>query len=366
MKLPSLQLGDLTIDLPIIQGGMGVGVSRASLASAVSAAGGLGVIASVGLGDRDCLRLDYEKSSREALLAEIAKVKVQGLPVGVNVMVALSNYRSLVEACQEAHVDVVFSGAGLPLRLPGYISDRKVKLVPIVSSGRAAELICRTWLKKYDRLPDAIVVEGPMAGGHLGFKFEDLLNGTAPTLEACVQEVLSVASDAGQQGKPIPVIAAGGVFTGQDIAKFLNLGAAGVQMGTRFVGTHECDASDEYKQSIINATKDDVALILSPVGLPARVVRNDFVDRSRKGEKQRFTCPYRCLLSCDSDKANYCIADALVNSAKGDLANGFAMCGQNAYRVDKLVSVQELMDELKADALRYVVPPGDRAAPPTA
>ena len=355
MSLPRLTIGDLSLELPIIQGGMGVGVSRAGLASAVSARGGLGVIASVGLNPPGADRYTYEEGSRQAVLDEILKVKRLGLPVGVNVMVALSNYRSLVEASVEAGADVILSGAGLPLRLPAYTEGSNTKLVPIVSSGRAAELVCKTWVKRFGRIPDAIVVEGSLAGGHLGFAYQELVDGTAAPLDVLVRDVLVVAERYGQEhGKPVPVIAAGGIFTGRDIATFLNIGAAGVQMGTRFVGTHECDASDAYKQSYLDATKEDVALILSPVGLPARVVKNAFVESSLKGEKRRFSCNYKCLITCNAATANYCIADALVSSSVGDMANGFAMCGQNAYRVDKLVSVEELMRELTTEAEQHI------------
>lgn len=347
MTLPELKIGDLTLRVPIVQGGMGVGVSKASLASAVSAEGGLGVIASVGLAGGARAKAVYESTSRTALLEEIRLVKAKGLPVGVNVMVALSNYADLVRTCVEGGADAIFSGAGLPLRLPEATGDSPIKLIPIVSSARAAALICRTWEKKYDRLPDAIVVEGPMAGGHLGFKYDDLAAGTAPLLEDLVREVVPVADEYGQKkGCHIPVIAAGGVYTSEDIVRMLDAGAGAVQMGTRFVGTYECDASDAYKQSYIDAKQEDVILIKSPVGLPARVVRNEFVLNNQNGHKQRFACPYRCLLSCNAATANYCIAEALVSSEHGDMANGFAMCGQNAYRVNKLVSVKELMHEL--------------------
>lgn len=351
MGLPNLKMNELEFKVPIVQGGMGVGVSGVSLAASVSAEGGLGVIASVGLGNREESRDTYDETSRNALLAAIAAVKGRGLRVGVNVMVALSNYRSLVEACAEGGADVIISGAGLPLRLPEYCPDRKVKLVPIVSSARVATLICRTWLKKHNRLPDAIIVEGPLAGGHLGFSYDELADGCAPTLQQLVADVVCVADDLeSKHGKSIPVIAAGGIFTGEDIAEFLKLGAAGVQMGTRFVGTVECDASDAYKQSYVDAAKDDVMLIKSPVGLPARVLMNEFVADSLKGEKRKFSCTYRCLLTCDAKVANYCIADALVSSTDGDMTGGFAMCGANAYRVDKIVAVHDLMAELVREA----------------
>jgi len=350
MELPGLTIGDLTIRIPIVQGGMGVSVSKARLATAVSQAGGLGVIASVGLGEELTSSASFEERACQALEIEIREVRRKGLPVGVNVMVALTNYSDLVKVCAEEDVDVLFSGAGLPMRLPEYAGDSSMKLVPIISSGRAADIICRSWVKKYSRYPDALVVEGPMAGGHLGFRFEELVDGTTADLETLVLDTLVVADRYEQQaGRKIPVIAAGGIYSGVDIARFLNMGASGVQMGTRFVATHECDVSEAYKQAFLDATEDDIVLILSPVGMPARVINTPFVQRSL-GEKQKFACPYKCLLTCDADKANYCIALALLNSAHGHLDTGFPMCGQNAYRVDEIVSVSELMQELTREA----------------
>lgn len=350
MKIPSLKIGDLTIPIPIIQGGMGVSVSKASLASAVSQAGGLGVIASVGLGEELDTSIPYMQRSRDALSAEIRKVKEQGLTVGVNVMVALTNFGDMVKICAAEGVDVLLAGAGLPLRLPEFAADSPMKLVPIISSGRAADVICRSWWKKYSRLPDAIVVEGPMAGGHLGFKLQDVIDGTAPDLDTLVRETLEVIKKYEKlAGRKIPVIAAGGVYTGADVARFINMGASGVQMGTRFVATHECDVSNEYKQSYVDATEDDVAVILSPVGLPARVIKTPFVEKSQ-GERQKFKCFYKCLITCNADKANYCIALALLDSSRGHLDTGFPMCGENVTRIDKVISVGELMDELVTEA----------------
>ena len=350
MKLPSLTIGDLTIQIPIIQGGMGVSVSKASLATAVSKAGGLGVIASVGLGEELDPSIPHKQRSRQALVSEIRKVKSQGLPVGVNVMVALTDYKDFIEICVEEDVDVLISGAGLPLNLPEYAENSNMKLVPIISSGRAAEVVCRSWLRKYSRLPDAIVVEGPLAGGHLGFKFDELADNTADSLQDIVKETLVVAKKYEEKaGHTIPVIAAGGIFTGSDIAEFIKIGASGVQMGTRFVATTECDVSEEYKQAYVDSTEEDVTLVLSPVGLPARVLKSKFVQKSLK-EKQKFSCFYKCLLTCDAGKANYCIALALLNSYKGDIDGGFAMCGANVYRVKEIVTVQELINELVNEA----------------
>jgi len=355
MKLPKMVIGGLTLDVPIIQGGMGVAVSKASLAGAVSSEGGLGVIASVGLGEDEALKGSYEERSREALRNEIRKVKQRNLPVGVNIMVALTNCRSLVQVCVEETADLIISGAGLPLRLPEYAAGPDIGLVPIVSSARATEIVCKTWTRRYDRLPDALVVEGPMAGGHLGFKFSDLVEGKAQPLKTLLKDVLAVAEEYQEHcGKRIPVIAAGGIYTGQDIADFLNMGASGVQIGTRFVATHECDASDRYKEAFVTVRNEDVIVIRSPVGMPARVIRNEFIERSLKGKRLTFTCPYKCLLSCEVKTANYCIAEALLNAARGSFDHGFAMCGENVHRIDKIVSVKALMQELVREAEQHL------------
>ena len=355
MKLPKMVIGGLTLDVPIIQGGMGVAVSKASLAGAVSAEGGLGVIASVGLGEEGVTDASYEERSREALRTEIKAVKQRDLPVGVNIMVALTNYQSLVQVCVEEAVDVIISGAGLPLRLPEYVEGSDIALVPIVSSAKAARIVFKTWARRYNRLPDALVVEGPLAGGHLGFRYSDLAEGKATPLETLLKEVLNVVGEYQESSaKRMPVIAAGGIYNGQDIAAFLKLGAGGVQMGTRFVATDECDASDEYKEAFVKAREEDIVVISSPVGMPARVLRNAFIERSLGGDKFTFVCPYRCLLSCEAKSANYCIAASLLNASRGNFENGFAMCGQNVHRIDKIVSVKALMQELVNDAEQHL------------
>ena len=347
-KLPDLVIGDLKINPPIIQGGMGVRVSKFNLVSSVSSTGALGVIASVGLGNESESEMDYEKSSAEALKEQILKAKeLTKNPIGVNIMFALTNYESLVKVCVNYGVDVIISGAGLPLKLPEFASNSTIKLVPIVSSGRAAELIARTWIKRYQKLPDAFIVEGPLAGGHLGFSYSEALGIEKVLVEDRVKEVLEVVRSYKEtHNKEIPVIAAGGIFNGVDIARMLKLGASGVQMATRFVCTKECDVSDAYKKAYLDCELDDVTVILSPAGMPARVIKNKFVERIQAGERMKFKCPYQCLKTCDPYSANYCIADALVKAAKGDFENGFAMCGQNAFRIDKITSVKELINEL--------------------
>ena len=361
MKIPSLQFGDLTAKLPIIQGGMGVGISLSGLASAVANQGGVGVIATSMIGMRDPLRAkDPEKADHNGLIEEIRKARAKmtdGL-LGVNIMCALTNYGDMVRTSIKEGVDVIISGAGLPMDLPGYLREMKeemsdevkTKLVPIVSSGRAANVLCKKWMKKFDYLPDGFVVEGPKAGGHLGFKAEQLEQ-PEYQLETIVSDVIT-AVEPFQSQKTIPVIAAGGVYNGEDIAKFLEMGASGVQMGTRFVATHECDADEEFKRAYVEAQKEDVTIIKSPVGLPGRALKNSFLDAVSSGLKKPKKCVHKCLHSCAEEKSPYCIAQALVNAYRGKLKHGFVFAGANAYLVDKIVSVKDLMDDLKVEAER--------------
>ncbi|MBN2410692.1 nitronate monooxygenase [candidate division KSB1 bacterium] len=351
-SLPELHIGKLTARLPIIQGGMGVGVSLSGLASAVANTGGIGVIATAGIG---MLEPDFNRHFREAnaraLKREIqlARTKSSGI-IGVNIMIALSDHESLLLTALDAGADMVFMGAGLPLKIPQIITPERLRegstrIVPIVSSGRAANLICRSWLKQ-NCLPDAFVVEGPMAGGHLGFKKVQLTD-PAFALEHLVTDVITAVQPFEQQaGRAIPVIAAGGIFTGADIFKFLQLGARGVQMATRFVGTHECDADIRFKKAYLNTREQDIIIIDSPVGLPGRAIRNTFLQDVSAGEKKPFKCPWKCLRTCDFREAPYCIGMALTNAKQGFLEDGFVFAGANAWRVNEIVSVKELMDNL--------------------
>ncbi|NDV18779.1 nitronate monooxygenase [Pseudodesulfovibrio sp. JC047] len=361
MKLPNLSFGDLTAKLPIIQGGMGVGISLSGLASAVANEGGVGVIATSMIGMRDPRRAtDPVGADHRGLIDEIRKARskmTDGL-LGVNIMCALTNYGDMVRTSLREKVDVIISGAGLPLDLPSYLremsdemkDDMRTKLVPIVSSGRAASILCRKWLKRFDYLPDGFVVEGPKAGGHLGFKAEQI-DDPDYQLENIVTDVMDVVNPYKEShNKDIPVIAAGGVYTGGDIAKFLEMGASGVQMGTRFVATEECDADDAFKQAYINAKKEDITIIKSPVGMPGRALKNSFLDAVSSGIKKPKKCVYKCLHSCAEENSPYCIAQALVNAYRGKLKNGFAFAGANAYLVDKIVTVKELMNGLKEEA----------------
>lgn len=347
-EFKDLYLGELRIKIPIIQGGMGVRVSASSLVSTVSNEGGLGVIAAVGLGE-ECgnEKRDYKTRSRAELTNLIRKTKsMTKNPFGVNIMSVLTNYDELVEAAQAESVDVIISGAGLPLRLPSLIKNDRTKIIPIVSSGRAAQIICSTWLRRYKRLPDAIIVEGPLAGGHLGYSLTELNDPEHFSLDSILTDVLAVARTFENDKTRIPVIAAGGIFDGKDICRVMRLGASGVQMGTRFVCTNECDVSLKYKEAYISAKKEDIVVIKSPVGLPGRVIRNKFVTKVTEGAHVPFGCEYKCLYTCDANKVNYCIAKALLNASHGDMDNGFAMCGSNAYRINRIVPVKELISEL--------------------
>jgi len=348
----NLKIGNLQIALPLIQGGMGVRVSTSALAAAVSNEGALGVIAAIGLGENDESKTrDYLGWSRSAFTNSIKQTRrMTKNPFGVNIMCALTNYEDLVTAAQDENIDVIISGAGLPMRLPSFVKNLTTKLVPIVSSARAAHIICSTWLRKYNRLPDAVIVEGPMAGGHLGYSRAELADKENYSLDNILKRVIETVRGFVRNDVDIPVIAAGGIYDGKDIARVMKLGAGGVQMGTRFVCTHECDVAQEYKDAYIAANDEDVVIIQSPVGMPGRVIMNDFVKKISNGERMDFGCVYHCLHTCKPKEVNYCIAKALDNASRGMMDLGFAMAGSNVSRIKEIVSVKHLIDELTTDA----------------
>jgi nitronate monooxygenase len=357
-KIPPLKIGDLEANIPIVQGAMGVGISLSGLASAVANAGGIGVIATPGIGQ---FEPDYDSNPRNAnkrgLQKEIRKAKsmTSGI-IGVNVMVALSNFDELVQCSVDEKANLLFLGAGLPLKLPetlplDRLDEVGTKFVPIVSSGRAATLIFKTWQKRYNHIPDAVVVEGPLAGGHLGFSKEQIGDSDYNLDKLVPQVVDAIKPFEDQFNKNIPVIAGGGIYTGADIHRIMDLGAQGVQMATRFVVTHECDASDIFKETYLKCKKEDITLIDSPVGMPGRAIRNEFLERVSSGAKEAFKCHWKCLRSCNFKNVPYCIARALTNAKIGNLDAGFAFAGANAYRVDKIISVKELVDSLVEEYL---------------
>lgn len=356
--IPALHIGNLVARVPIVQGGMGVGISLAGLAAAVANQGGIGVISSIGLGVlHPSEKCSYAESNLRALREEIRKARRQSSGIiGLNVMVAVSDFDDIVTVALEEKVDVLFLGAGLPLKMPkglsmDYLSSCSTRIVPIVSSSRAAKLIFRYWDTHYHHIPDGVVVEGPLAGGHLGFSLEQIADPSV-TLEGIVPEVKEVLSFYQKKyNKQLSLIAGGGIFNGDDIYRMLQLGADGVQMGTRFVATHECDATSSFKDAYVQCNREDVRIIKSPVGLPGRAIINRFLLDAAEGKRLTNLCPWKCLKTCNIQKALYCIADALKNACMGNLDKGFCFAGANAWRVTNVTSVKELidglMDELK-------------------
>lgn len=349
MNLPQLKIGDLVARIPIVQGGMGIGISLSNLAGAVAKHGGIGVISGVEIGFKEP---DFYRNKLEANLRalrshiERAKEMSNGGIIGVNIMVAVNHFEEYVREAVQAKADIIFSGAGLPMNLPKLTAGSSTKIAPIVSSGRSASLLLRSWDKKFNVIPDAIVVEGPLAGGHLGFKRDELLDGKI-TLENILQEVLEAIKPFQEKyRKMIPVIAGGGIYNGEQIAKLLKLGASAVQIGSRFVATQECDASDAFKQAYVEAGENDIELILSPVGMPGRAVSNHFLSEVKAGNKRPVHCFANCLRPCVPEEAPYCIASALINAEKGNFKAGYAFAGANAYRIDRISTVDEVMDEL--------------------
>lgn len=348
MQLKPLVIGDLIAKIPIIQGGMGVGVSLSNLAGTVSKYGGIGVISAAHAG---YLEEDFEKNTLKANLRGLKKhiqkakeISSNGI-IGVNIMVAINNYIDHVKASIEAGADLIISGAGLPMNLPEITQDSNVKIAPIVSSSKAAKVILNYWKKHYNRTADAIIVEGPMAGGHLGFKadkLEDEIKGFDNNIMNILKEVKVFESEF---NKKIPVIVAGGIYTHEDIVKYQNLGASGVQISTRFVATYECDANTEFKNAYVDCRKEDINIIKSPVGMPGRSIRNKFIEKIEKNNIKVNKC-YNCLIPCNPSSTPYCITSALINAVKGDLDNGLIFCGSNAYRINKITSVKELLNEL--------------------
>jgi len=358
IDLPKLNVGKLEFNL--IQGGMGVGISGQRLASAVANCGGAGIIAAVGLGILKDFPGKYTEANMAALQDEIKKARQNSDGViGVNIMHALTDYKQMVGAAVEAGIDLIISGAGLSNNLPTLVGDADVVLVPIVSDVRVARIITKYWRRQNHKIPDAFIVEGPKAGGHLGYKYEDLVEGNVKDLDTIASEVIEFANDPKKFDEPVPVIVAGGIYTGQDIAHYRKLGAAGVQMGTRFVTTLECDAHDNFKQEYIRATEDDIVLIRSPVNFPGRAIKNEFLEKVMKGDKIDFRCKYKCLEPCKASESPYCIAKALVGAQKGDFTEGFAFAGANAYLATPetcldesgkfFITVETLMERISAE-----------------
>lgn len=359
MKLRSVKIGKHTIDKPIIQGGMGVGISWDKLAGSVSENGGLGCISAVGTGyyehkshvqklvaDRPLeVQNFYSKEALTAIVHNARKI-CGDKPLAVNVLYAINDYGRVVKDACEAGADIIITGAGLPTNMPEFAEGfPDVALVPIVSSAKALKIICKRWKQRYDRLPDAVVLEGPLSGGHQGFTYEQC---SMPEyqLENLVAPVVEEARLWGD----FPVFAAGGIWDHEDIVRMIELGAQGVQMGTRFIGTHECDAHPNFKEVIISAKEEDIQLIKSPVGYPARGVRTHLIELIEKREGPAIKCISNCVAPCErgveAKAVGFCIADRLSDAYEGDKELGLFFTGTNGYRIKELTSVETLMHKL--------------------
>lgn len=369
-----LVIGDLKIEKPVIQGGMGVGISLHRLAGAVAKAGGMGIISTAQIGFRE---LDFKTNFVEANLRAIRnefkkarEIAPEGA-IGFNIMVATKHYDMWVKEAVKAGADAIISGAGLPVSLPEYAEAayeemkamgkkflRRTKLAPIVSTAKAAMVICKMWDRKYHRVPDFVVVEGPLAGGHLGFTKEQLAQYGADSTDvetsydqaAYDEEVKAIMKVVkGYEDKyetHIPVVTAGGIYTHEDVKHQFELGAEGVQVATRFVTTRECDAPDAYKQTYIEASKEDIVITQSPVGMPGRAILNPFLKKIKEGERSAIKSCFQCLEHCDIKTIPYCITRALVNAAEGDEDAALLFCGSNAFRSDRIETVEEVMNAL--------------------
>ena len=354
--LKPLKIGELTVEKPIIQGGMGVGVSRSNLAGAVAAEGGIGIISTAQIGyDEEGFEKDQAGCNRIAIRKHIHRAKEiaegKGL-VGVNIMVALKHYKEHVQEAVRAGADVIISGAGLPMDLPKLVGNNKTKIAPIVSSRRATQLILKMWAHRYNRTADFIVIEGPMAGGHLGFHKEQLEELTPDIYAEEVKEIITVVRKYEEKyEKKIPVILAGGIYEHTDYERAFTLGADGVQIATRFVTTEECDADERYKQSYIQAKKEDIVIVNSPVGMPGRAIRNVFLDKVKAEGRIPPTKCLRCIHTCNPAETPYCITEALIHAAKGEINQALLFCGGRAYEAKTIETVKKVIDYFCKDCL---------------
>lgn len=363
--LQPLVIGELKAEYPIIQGGMGVGISLSSLAGSVARAGGVGLISTAQIGFRELDFYDHPfEANMRAIRSELQKARAiapQGI-IGFNIMVATRNYPEYVKAAVEAGADLIVSGAGLPVSLPEYVEGSRTKIAPIVSTVKSATVILKYWDRKFKRIPDLLVIEGPLAGGHLGFSREQMTEYGADTADVPatyrqdaydgeIRGILKLVKEyEAKYGAHIPVAVAGGIYTHEDALHAIELGADAVQVATRFVTTEECDAPMEFKQAYINARKEDIVITKSPVGMPGRAIRNQFLEditeRVSRGEMAKITHCYKCISTCNTLNIPYCITDSLCKSARGDVDHALVFCGSNAYRASKIETVDAVMRDL--------------------
>ena len=345
-----LKIGNLEVPMPVIQAGMGVQVAKSELAAAVARAGGIGCISSVGLGTIEASLNDYLADSRENLTKEIRNARrlAGGGVIGVNIMVALANYDDMVKVCVDEEVDVIVSGAGLPITLPQFTKGKNIKLIPVVSSGRAMKIILKSWHRRYQVMPDAVIVEGPLCGGHMAFTKEQVIHPELAPIQNILNDVKnSLAPYEAEYDKKIPVIGAENVVTAEDVLKKIEMGFDGVHVGTRFICTEESGIDRKSKEVYVKAGNEDIVVLHSPLGLPVKVLRTPLVEKLLNDEKIPFGCPFKCLRACEASKANFCIADALVNTLHGNVDEGLYMVGSGIGRIKDIIPAEEFFEPFK-------------------
>ena len=350
--MKKLKIGEKLTRVPLIQGGMGVGISLGRLAGTVAREGGIGVISTAQIGYRDP---DFDRDPAGANIRAIAdemkkarSISPDGI-IGYNVMTALSEHAAHVKAAVKAGADIIISGAGLPVDLPALTAGSRTRIAPIVSTDKSANVILKYWDRKYKRTADLVVIEGPEAGGHLGFKKEEIERYTRDSYVEEIRKIMAtVRKYAEKYNTEIPVVAAGGIYDSSDVKRIMALGVDGVQVATRFVTTEECDADIRYKEAYINASKEDIQIVKSPVGMPGRAIMNAFMKRVMGGEKIPHSPCHRCLAKCSPADIPYCITDGLINAARGNIENALLFCGAQAWRAEKIDTVREAVQELFA------------------
>lgn len=350
MKTAPLIMGNIKAEVPVIQGGMGVGISLGGLAGAVAREGGTGIISAAQIGFKEP---DFDRNTLEANLRAIRKEydkARQAAPhgvIGFNIMVAMRHYEAYVRAAIEAGADLIISGAGLPTELPKIAGDSAVKLAPIVSTDKSAQVILKYWDRKYKRVPDLLVIEGPKAGGHLGFTREQLELFGGESYDAEILRIMdTVKGYEDRYGQKIPVAIAGGIETAAQAAHAFSLGADAIQVASRFVTTEECDADIRYKEAYLKAGKEDIVIVKSPVGMPGRAIRNAFMEQVLSGKRIPHSPCHGCIHKCSPDEIPYCITDALIHAARGEVEDALLFCGANAYKADRIETVKEVIDSL--------------------
>lgn len=351
MSNRTIVIGNKKVKTPVFQGGMGVGISLGRLAGAVAREGGVGIISAAQIGYRDeNFEKDTWKANQKAIHEELKKAREiapDGI-IGFNIMVAMNQYEEHVKEAVKAGADIIVSGAGLPVDLPSYVGESNVALAPIISTKKAANVILKYWDRKYQRTADVVIIEGPWAGGHLGFHADEVLSYTRETYAKEVKEILSVVKTYEEKyKKEIYVVLGGGIRTKEDFQYAMSLGVDGVQIGSRFVTTIECDADEKFKMAYVNAKKDDIAIIKSPVGMPGRAIMNSFMEKVKKEGRIPPKKCYHCIHTCDPAKTPYCITKALIHAAKGELDQALLFCGAYAYEAKKLETVKEVIESLE-------------------